>query len=759
MTEQKILILEIDPIPAKWLYEKLAATDFASELRPFQESILLEDIYASRPDIVIISGDLYLYPNFVKNLMKLHRLGVPSFACRSIEQAEILLNSIILENEEREESFQQNTSQGIHHALWKSTFISPAEFYRALVEDMPIMVIRIAVDGTLRYVNQHFCDFYHASPDELIGKNLMDFFPEEEQNILRDHLHSFTRENPFKSFELPVRHSDGKTYWLLWRERAVFDEKGGTIGYQSVCQDITKQKELEQELRASEQKFRAAVDTMAEGFMLLSPLQDKNGETIDYQVDFINNFGNSNLPYNLQGKRISEIHHLYTDDPDFLQKLIEVGNTGKSLIVDRYDRIDPDTQEILWSTELRASRFQDALVVLWRDITAKTQADEEIKNARDSLVNLSEISKQFLSFHDVSRVLNIFMEKINELVPSDNAAFFTIKDDNVTASAYNNWFRYRELEINFDRIFAEIIRPRLITGDINENYLLVDDSYEPDKFIEELIPILGKESRFFVENRSIHVVPLVYQNRLLGIVALLHHDPHIYTENVRAVAKAFANVASLAIENARLTQQDQSQAVMMERLRLARELHDSVTQSLYSINLFSDAARTALEAGRLEKVAGYLHELHDLALGGTKELRMLIFELRPKELDELGLAGAIRSRLDSVERRCGLEAKLEVSGFGQISANVENDLYQITQEALNNIVKHANATKVNLTLGYLSSQIRMEIMDNGIGFDPEQNHAGTGLATIRERIESINGQLKVISQKNKGTILQIEIPK
>ena len=195
-----------------------------------------------------------------------------------------------------------------------------------------------------------------------------------------------------------------------------------------------------------------------------------------------------------------------------------------------------------------------------------------------------------------------------------------------------------------------------------------------------------------------------------------------------------------------------------ERNRLARELHDSVAQTLYGLTLQAEAASRKLNAGQTDEVADYLHEIRDSSQQTLKETRLLIFELRPPILEEEGLVPALRERLESVENRSGLKTQINLQEVGRLPGGIESGLYGISNEVLNNILKHAHATEIKVSLEKGSGKIVLEISDNGIGFEPAsaETHGGLGLKGIKERAEQIGGKLQIRSGEN-GTQVIVEI--
>lgn len=200
-------------------------------------------------------------------------------------------------------------------------------------------------------------------------------------------------------------------------------------------------------------------------------------------------------------------------------------------------------------------------------------------------------------------------------------------------------------------------------------------------------------------------------------------------------------------------------ATAKERNRLARELHDSVAQTLYGLTLQAEAAARKLNAGQTDEAAGYLREIRDSAQQTLQETRLLIFELRQPILEQEGLASALHNRLEAVESRSGLKTQIQLQELGQVRAEVEEGLYGIANEALNNILKHARATFVKVLLKKEKGHLVLEIQDNGVGFDPPStvSRGGLGLKGMRERAEQLGGTVNLQSNTN-GTTIRVEVP-
>jgi len=253
-------------------------------------------------------------------------------------------------------------------------------------------------------------------------------------------------------------------------------------------------------------------------------------------------------------------------------------------------------------------------------------------------------------------------------------------------------------------------------------------------------------------------MPLRVQGSTVGALNVANKPGGFTPEDVR-ILSLFADAAALAIENARLNEKVGQMAVVEERQRLARELHDSVTQALYSIALYAEATRLALATGKVGVATENLQELHATAREAMLDMRMLIFELRPPVLAKEGLVSALQARLAAVETRAGLLTHLDVEGEKRLSLAVDTELFWIAVEALNNVVKHARATNLAVRLAYDDHTVNLEVCDDGIGFDPEtaRQGGGMGLGGIEERVQRIHGQWEIRSKPGEGTAVRVRV--
>jgi len=212
-----------------------------------------------------------------------------------------------------------------------------------------------------------------------------------------------------------------------------------------------------------------------------------------------------------------------------------------------------------------------------------------------------------------------------------------------------------------------------------------------------------------------------------------------------------------------LKERDMENAITAERSRLARELHDSVTQSLHSSTLLAEAGQRLAGTGDIERARGYLIRLGDISQQALREMRLLIYELRPLALSGVGLVRALQQRLDAVERRSGVEVQLSLGEELELPESIEEELFRIALEALNNALKHANPTLVTVTLRKEVRReipcIELSIIDDGIGFNPDKegDEGGLGLVSMKERIEILGGELDILSSPGEGTQVKVSV--
>jgi signal transduction histidine kinase len=253
-------------------------------------------------------------------------------------------------------------------------------------------------------------------------------------------------------------------------------------------------------------------------------------------------------------------------------------------------------------------------------------------------------------------------------------------------------------------------------------------------------------------------VPIVAKGQIIAAFYLTDkRNAANFTEDDTRLIEMLAAHAAVAIENARLFERSRELTVVEERNRLARDLHDSVTQTLFSVVLNAEAALTML-CRDPSQATPQLEKVRDLSRDALQEMRSLIFELRPAELEADGLVATLRKHVDVLHRVRRTEVVLQVNGERRMDGELEQALFRIAQEALNNALKHAGARRIDVELD-LGRGARLTVADDGAGFDPTSMAAKSkrlGLTSMRERAEAIGASFSIESRIGAGTRVSVE---
>jgi len=367
------------------------------------------------------------------------------------------------------------------------------------------------------------------------------------------------------------------------------------------------------------------------------------------------------------------------------------------------------------------------------------QLYEKTRRRLAEIESLQRVTTALLQKLTLDQVLDIVHREACQLTGATGGALFSLEDEKWLGVAHSGG----TLKLAADRVPFE----GTFTGQAirSGKPLFVND---PDDLAQSSHPVPDLE--------SLLVIPMRRKGSIVGALDVAN-KPGGFTQDDVRILSLFADGAAIAIESAWLHQQAEQLAVMEERQRLARELHDSVTQALYSVTLYAEATRMALSAGKEDVATENLQELHNMAREAMLDMRMLIFELHPPVLEEEGLVAALQARLATVETRAGLETEIHAEGERRLPLSVEEELFWIALEAFNNVVKHASAKRVTVRLQFGEGNVCLEVRDDGRGFDPAEarQSGGMGLRGVEERAQRINGQLEIRSAPGEGTTLRV----
>jgi signal transduction histidine kinase len=388
-----------------------------------------------------------------------------------------------------------------------------------------------------------------------------------------------------------------------------------------------------------------------------------------------------------------------------------------------------------------------------------TQAAVAIENARlyeaatrwlKQLESLNEVSNALVSETDLSRLLDLVAARLRELVQArlvliavpDHEGDLVVRTTDGEGGEELAGMRLERQGSKAGRVLDRRRSER------------VDSMIEDLEVDQEVSRRLGARTGLYV--------PMLVRDRPIGVITA--HDKQgsearFSDEDVR-LAETFAERAAVAVDLSERVASDALRRVVsaqeLERQRLARELHDETGQALTSILLGLKSVEDAKSASEASAAAG---ELRDLVVTTLQDVRRLAVELRPKALDDFGLVSALERLVETFHEQTGIEVDLEPRlGEDRLPSDVETTLYRITQEALTNVVKHAQARHVSIVLTRRDGSVSAVIEDDGRGFTAGSGGDGLGLLGMRERIALVGGRLEVESSPGSGTTLSIEVP-
>jgi nitrate/nitrite-specific signal transduction histidine kinase len=400
------------------------------------------------------------------------------------------------------------------------------------------------------------------------------------------------------------------------------------------------------------------------------------------------------------------------------------------------------------------ARAFDTMTVRLRDVIGSLEErvrerTEALERRALQLETSTRISREITSILEIDDLLKQVVELIKEAFGYYYVAIFLVdRETGTLVFAAGSGEVGRRLKTRGMRLGIGLDSLNGQVAHTNRAMIVNDVAQDPRYMASELLPLTQAEL----------VVPLRMGQRVAGTLDVQSAESNAFTEEDSRIMQSLGDQVAVAIENARLYQRTRVLAVVEERNRLARELHDSVTQLLYSITLFAEWARRLVRDDEPDQAQSCLDQLGETAQQALREMRLLVFELRPPALEQEGLVGALRERLEAVEERLGVDTRLLVDGAVELPALLEEGLYRIAQEALNNALKHAAATSVTVRVYAEGERVQLEIADNGKGFDPDQARAegGLGLVSMQERAHDLGGSLSIVSTPGQGATVKVD---
>jgi PAS domain S-box-containing protein len=531
--------------------------------------------------------------------------------------------------------------------------------------------------------------------------------------------------------------------------------------------EMAMHKQAKEIAHTNEERFRNMADNIQEGLTII-----ENGRPVYVNERACEIFGD--CPEGEISNRI--LHFAAPEERDRLREAIQVGDGNgdfpqklefwiirkdgsRRCIRERYSNIH--TNEITRT------------FIVTSDITERVQAVQALENAASDrtreLSTVLDVSTKIVSTLELGPLLYLILDQLQTIIPYYGVAIFTLEENKLDAVAY----RVPGIPVQPYPVYLTLNRPSSSRQVVLEKkVLIIDDAQGETPLADAMLESSPNPEAFsFAHARSWIGIPLVVRDQVTGLLSLAHSEPGFYTQQHARLAMTIANQVAVAIENARLYEQAQSLAVLEERHRIARELHDSVTQLLYGICLYCTATHRSIRGGNYSLVEQNLEEIKGDALQALQEMRLLILELNPPMLQKMGLVAALQASLEMIETRTGLVTELQMippDGSQILSPNsvnrlpraVETELYRIAMEALTNLVRYARAKRVTVALSVNDGLVALEICDNGVGFDLQQakNSGGMGLHSMEQRARQIGGMFEITSSPGAGTRIRVAAP-
>jgi PAS domain S-box-containing protein len=505
---------------------------------------------------------------------------------------------------------------------------------------------------------------------------------------------------------------------------------------------IDKCESLEQSIKENREIYLLAIEAANLG-IYDTEVKDKD---LKLKENWLTRLGYDTVPNKDEDQTWEALIH-----PDDRERVIsefqkEVQGDVDSLTLEyRLRAADGNYRWILESSKIigvRKISGKSRIVGTHFDITQRKLAEEAEREQRAFADALSESAAVFSSTLNLNEVLNLILVNVGKVVLHDDSDIWLIDKNykNVhpalrkamdgtilpTSSAI--------ISIEECKVFQEIVSTR------KPVYL---PDIKPDSF-----PIPSRNP----DSRSCICTPVLFGSFLLGFLVINSSKKNYFNQIHILRLQAFANQAAIAIRNAQLYSQAQEAAALEERQRLAREMHDVVSQTLFSASIQAEALPYLVDSEPIDNIKNRLYELHRLTRGALAEMRTMLMELRPNAIVNTDMGNLLQQLVDGLAGRTTAKIELSCTGVGLLPAEVQTAFFRITQEAINNVLKHSKAKRIRIEFINQKESAFMRVEDNGCGFNLANiANERMGVRIMRERADSINANLVIKSHPGKGT--------
>jgi PAS domain S-box-containing protein len=604
----------------------------------------------------------------------------------------------------------------------------------------------IGLDGRFLRVNDHLCRMLGRSSQELLSLSVLQVTHPDDTAVSMAALSHVIETGETRSFDKRYCQPDGTLVWANSTLTRLDDEHGQPYAALVVTVNFTQRKQTEETLQVSEAKYRSLFNSIDEGFSVIEMHFDDEGKPVGYQV-LEANPAQEKLTgmQEIVGKQIHEV--VPKINMKWIQRFGQVALTGEPI------RFEAWTQHANRWFRIYASRLggegSRQVALVFDDITVRKQAEAEEREQRILAETLRETGADLSSTLELNEVLDRALRAAQRLAAYD-AAYLCLTDeetltqcaseglDEEARAALESWHR----ALTYVSAFQVYRRAQL-----TQQPVLVSKA----RAIKELeLPLQGVS--------ALLVVPIVSDHHVTGFLTLIRKGRKKFSEREAAILQPFAYQVAAALRNAQHLLQVQEWAALHERQQMARDLHDAVSQTLFTASVMAQVLPDLWEQ-QPEQLPEQIADLNRLIQGALAELRTLLLQLRPTNLQSTPWTDLIQQLIQAVQGRKRLAVTLTFEGEPQLPPTVHLAAYRIMQETLNNISKHAQATQTWIEGHGGTGHIEVRVRDNGRGFPLDVPSSQLGLQMMRERAAEIDALLEIHSAVGEGTEMYLVWPK